>query len=224
MEARHIALLESESWFGALSVERRRRLLRHAGVQTLPSGSYLYRLGDAPNGLYALLDGELRMVSYSSAGQEMVAMVVRPGLWFGELSVIDGGPRPHDAIAATETRIARLSMEAIALLTNAEPDLWRDLARLGCEHQRWAMRHNERVRTQPAVVRLAGFLLSKAVVSLDGRVPHTQETLAEILGVSRQRVNALLKELDRRGLAQSAYGCVIVRDISGLRAFVNSHG
>jgi hypothetical protein len=38
-----------------------------------------------------------------------------------------------------------------------------------------------------------------------------------------QRVNALLKDLDRRGIAQLGYGCVNVRDISGLRELVSSH-
>lgn len=223
MSPEDIALLESDTWFCGLATDRRRRILDHVRGRTVSRGAHVYRLGDAPDGLYALLDGEVRMVSYSSSGLEMVAMVVRPGLWFGELSVIDGQPRPHDAIATTAARIARLQMGAVTALTDADPGLWRDIALLGCAHQRWAMRHSERVRTQTAIVRLAGFLLGKAAQASDGVVRMPQQALAEIIGVSRQRTNMLLREMAQLGLAQPAYGGVVVRDIARLRAFLQSH-
>jgi CRP-like cAMP-binding protein len=224
MEAHEIAMLEGEEWFGGLSPSRRRAMLERVTVQLAERGSHVYRQGDPPNGLFALLAGELRMVSYSATGVEMVAMVVRPGLWFGELSVIDGKSRPHDAIATARSRLARLPMSAIAALTAAEPDLWRDIARLGCEHQRLNMRHSERVRTQPAVVRLAGFLLGKAESSPARVIPMTQEGLAEVVGVSRQRINALLRELAGQGLTRPVYGGVEIPDPGGLRRFLASHG
>lgn len=223
MELDDIALLESDSWFGSLAADRRRKILDHVSVGTVARGAYVYRLGDAPNGLCALLDGEVRMISYSSSGLEMVAMVVRPGLWFGELSVMDGEPRPHDAVATVVARVARLSMTSVMALTDADPGLWRDIALLGCAHQRWAMRHSERVRTQAAIVRLAGFLLGQAAQTPDGMVRMTQETLAEVVGVSRQRANMLLRELALLGLAQTAYGGVAVPDMVGLRAFLQRH-
>lgn len=224
MEAHEIAMLEREDWFGRLAPARRRQMLERATVQIVERGAHVYRQGDPPNGLFALLGGELRIVSYSSAGLEMVVMVVRPGLWFGELSIIDGKPRPHDVIATVRSRLARLSMPAIAVLTSAEPDLWRDIARLGCEHQRLNMRHSERVRTQPAIVRLAGFLLGKAESTPDTVVPMTQEGLAEVVGVSRQRINALLRELAGQGLTRSVYGGVEVPDPGALRNFLASQG
>lgn len=223
MEQNDVTLLESDSWFGALTVDRRRQILQHLSFHTLARGAYVYRLGDAPNGLHVLLDGEVRMVSYSSSGLEMVAMVVRPGMWFGELSVVDGRPRPHNAIVTTSARVARLPMAAVTALTNADPRLWRDIALLGCAHQRWAMRHSERVRTQAAIVRLAGFLLGKATQVRDSTVRMTQEELAEIVGVSRQRANKLLRELAQLNLVQPAYGGVTVHDIGALRAFLNSY-
>ena len=223
MDQYDIALLESDSWFARLSASRRHQLLQHAGILSLERGGYVYRLGDEPNGLFALLEGEVRMATFSASGLEMIAMVLRPGLWFGELSVIDGNPRPHDAIATTPARLVRLSMPAIANLTAVEPGLWRDFAILGCTHQRLMMRHSQRLRTQAAIVRLAGFLLGKAALSPNALIPMTQEALADVVGVSRQRINALLKDLSKLGFTRLAYGAVEVSDIAGLRAFIDRH-
>lgn len=222
MTPQDIATLMRESWFSDLSVERRAAILDHATVHHAVPGARLYRLGDPPSGLFAILEGTMRTVSYTASGMEMVAMVLRPGLWFGELSVLDGKERPHDAIADTPVRVAHLSMSAIAALTTAEPALWRDIALLGCEHQRMAMRHAARFQTQAAIVRLAGFLIGRAASASDGVVRMTQDNLAQVVAVSRQRINALLRDLNARGLVRPVYGGVEVRDLPKLRAFVRT--
>lgn len=119
-----------------------------------------------------------------------------------------GNPPPHDVIAN---------------LTAAEPGLWRDFAILGCTHQRLMMRHSQRLRKQAAIVRLAGFLLGKAVLSPNALIPMTQEALADVVGVSRQRINVLLKDLSKLGFTRLAYGAVEVSDIGGLREFIDRH-
>lgn len=223
MTPRDIAILEQESWFAGLAVASRAAILSHATVWTAPAATHIYRLGDAPNGLHGVLDGKLRLVSYSATGVEMVAMVLRPGLWFGELSVLDGLERPHDAIADTHARLVHLSMAAIASLASAEPLFWRDIALLGCEHHRMNMRYMARMQTQSAMIRLAGFLLGKAIPAPDAVIRLTQEDLAQIVGVSRQQINILLRRLKARALVRSVYGGVQVCDVAGLRQLVRAH-
>lgn len=222
MSPQDIAVLERESWFAELPAQRRAALIRKAGIYEAPAGARLYRLGDPPNGLHALLEGKVRMVSYSAGGLEMVAMVLRPGLWFGELSVIDGKERPHDAITDTPVRVAHLSMADIANLTSADPELWRDIALLSCEHQRMSLRYTARIQTQPATVRLAGFLLSSVASAPDAVVRLTQEDLAQVVGVSRQHINILLGQLKALGFVRTVYGGTEIRDLAALRRFVRT--
>ena len=81
----------------------------------------IYRLGDAPNGLWVVLTGEVRLISYPVDGAEMLGLILRTGRWFGELSVLDGGPRPHDAVVVGPTRLAHATPAAIQALTDADP-------------------------------------------------------------------------------------------------------
>jgi CRP/FNR family transcriptional regulator, cyclic AMP receptor protein len=70
-------------------------------------------------------------------------------------------------------------------------------------------------------------LARRLALIVDGYGDHTharrtvelrQEQLAQMLGVSRQTANGLLKELEARGLVRLAYGEVEVIDGAGLRA------
>src|SRR5215210_4615655 len=111
-------ILKSDPWFGALQPQCRDLVLAHGVVRNFTDGTRLYRLGDPPNGLHALLAGEVRLISYPSVGTELVGKIIRPGQWFGELSVIDGKGRPHDAVAVGKGRVLTVAMPAIALIAD----------------------------------------------------------------------------------------------------------
>lgn len=211
-------ILNGDSWFGALPETRREALLAHIQIRDVANGTRLYHVGDPPNGLHAVIDGEVRLICYPAAGTELLAMLVRPGRWFGELSVIDRRPRPHDAIATRRARIAQIGMAAIDQLTAAAPELWRDIAMLGCAHQRLALGDVRRSRAQSSVARLAGLLIDTFDGTREDRsIRIKQEDLAAIVGVSRQRLNRLLAAFAGDGLIRTVYGGVTVLDTARLR-------
>ncbi|HMO75637.1 MAG TPA: Crp/Fnr family transcriptional regulator [Sphingopyxis sp.] len=209
-------ILGGDSWFAALPEQQRMALVERGQIHALADGGHVYRIGDAPNGLHAVVDGRVRLVSYPAVGQELVNMIVKPGRWFGELSVIDGRERPHDAIAAGTALILTVPMAAVAALTAAMPDLWRGLALLNCIHHRLGMREAARVRGAPALARLALFLAGGG--KADGRLRVTQDELARIVGVSRQHMNGLLHSLADRKLIGLGYGGITIRNRAGLLA------
>lgn len=217
MDASDLARLRADNWFGGLAQGRREALVAHAQIVHLRDGARVYRLGDPPNGLHAVLEGRISLVSYPAPGTEMVSMVVKRGRWFGELSVLDGLERPHDAIATGPARLLRVPTTAISAIAQAEPLFWRELAQLLCMRQRRSLRETIRTRAHGGTERLAALLLADAARDEDGRVRTTQEDIAHMLGLSRPYVNRLLQTLSRRGLISCAYGTITVRDRQGLR-------
>src|SRR3546814_14915655 len=94
-------------------------------------------------------------------------------------------------------------MAAIVAAAERAPLLWRGLALLHCAHHRLGMRDAARVRSLPALARLAAFLAGHASGTA---VEATQDDLARLVGVSRQRKNMLLGELGTRGAVWRPYG------------------
>jgi|KBSSwiStaDraftv2_1062776.scaffolds.fasta_scaffold04603_2 CRP/FNR family transcriptional regulator, cyclic AMP receptor protein len=218
MQARDTALLEADPWFAALDAKRRARLAGRLRVRTFDKLQQIYRLGDPPDGLWVLLEGEVRLISYSATGGEVLGLILRPGRWFGELSVLDGGPRPHDAIALRPSRVAVASLAAIGELARDDPEFWRSLAVLSCHHHRRTLARIERNRFQTSKARLAALLSA----TVDEEKPEdpiriSQAELANTVGVSRQRLNRLLAELRAEQILRTAYGAIVVTDRKRLR-------
>ena len=152
-------VLLQDPWFCTIPEARRHALLEGSRTLNVEAGRRIYRIEDKPDGLYAMVAGEARLISYPSAGRLVVSLRLQPGNWFGELSVLDGGPRPHDAVAQTEARLLFVSMDRFEAAARKDPTLIRDLARLAGTHQRYAIRYAEQMTFQKVDVRLARQLL-----------------------------------------------------------------
>src|SRR3954451_21805634 len=94
-----MARMSANPWFGALPLADREALLASAEVLRLRPGEMLFRQGDAPGGFYGLLGGLLKISSLREDGREAILVVLEAGNWIGEISLMDGEPRTHDATA-----------------------------------------------------------------------------------------------------------------------------
>lgn len=211
MQAADRAILDADDWFASLPVDRRDRLLNVARSRTVASGTLAYALGDPPNGLWAVVQGQVRLIGYPAPGLEFLALILRPGTWFGEVSTIDGGPRPHEAVAFGETRLLHVPTPAFHRLAAEVPALYHDLGRLVCQHQRVALDFIGQTVALPLGVRIARLLLSRA--DDDGGVLHLrQEDIAGMLSVSRQTLNRHLGTLADAGMIERAYARIRICD------------
>src|SRR5262249_8206905 len=143
--------------------------------------------------------------------------------WFGELSVLDGGPRPHDAVAQTPARLLFASLDRFEAAARQDAGLIRDLARLTGAHQRYAIRYAEQMAFQRLDVPLARQLLGALGAPTPSRTAKgpeplstTQEVLASMVGASRQAVNRKLKEFEAQGLVKLQYGRLSILNAAGL--------
>lgn len=211
--ADHRRILEAGDWFAALPAERRDLILGEASVASAPDGARLYGAGDPPNGLWAVLEGQVRLVGYPASGMEILVRILGPGAWFGELSTLDGGPRPHDAIAFGAASMLHLSSAAVTRLGEQAAVLYRDLGLLVCANQRAALTFIEQRAGQPTAARLAR-ALAKAAAETGGAGPLSirQAELASVVGVSRQTLNRGLRTLERAGIVALGYASIAILD------------
>ncbi|QQV76643.1 Crp/Fnr family transcriptional regulator [Sphingomonas aliaeris] len=210
-------MLDRDPWFGAIPPERRTALLAEGRVRAVTTGGSVYGIGDPPNGLWCVLEGQVRLKGYSANGVEMLVLVLRPGKWFGELSTLDGGPRPHDALAFGDTRLLHIAMPAFGRAVDLQPMLYRDLGLLVCAHQRSALDFLGQSVSQSVRVRLASSL-AHSTIGADGYLQVRQDELAALVGVSRQSVNRHLRLFEQAGLIALGYREIRVRDAAGLLA------
>src|SRR3546814_10364795 len=81
-----------------LPAELQNSLLGMSRVRRLVPGHRLFQRGDPPCGMYAVLEGAVRIGAVNEQGKEALLSVVGAPHWFGEICLFDGQPRTHDAV------------------------------------------------------------------------------------------------------------------------------
>ncbi|MFE8597782.1 Crp/Fnr family transcriptional regulator [Archangium violaceum] len=216
-------LILSGRWFQEIPEELGTRLLDAAVVRRLSSGQRLFSRGDQPCGLYCVVEGTIRISGVSESGKEALLMLMEPPHWFGEISLMDGQPRTHDAIAEGATRVLQVPQAALKTMLAQEPRYWRDFALLMSHKLRLMFIALEELSLLPAPARLARRLLMIAEGYGNLRegprrvIDVSQEQLALMLAISRQTTNQILKELEARGAVRLTYGKIEILSLEKLQ-------
>jgi CRP/FNR family cyclic AMP-dependent transcriptional regulator len=183
-------------------------------------GELVHGRGDPPDGLYLIVRGRVRISGVSAGGRELLLTMLEPGSWFGEISLLDGLPRTHDANAVGDTELRVVAPAAFEALVDARPALLRDLMRLVCARLRLTLGALEDATLLPAPARLAKRLLG-APVGPSGRVDLAQEQLARLIAASRQSVSGIVKAWERAGWVKLSYGQIEICDRAALARLVD---
>ena len=89
-----------------------------ARVFEAPTGAVITRMGEPGNEFYLILDGT---VSVDLSGGKPV--VLRPGEFFGEMSLLDGDPRSATIVTDTPARLLVIDRENFAVFCREVPEL-----------------------------------------------------------------------------------------------------
>ncbi|WP_434457118.1 Crp/Fnr family transcriptional regulator [Stutzerimonas urumqiensis] len=209
-------------WFSQLAPDLQAVLLEIGELRSLAAGDVLFRRGDKPCGLYAVLKGAVRIGAVNRQGREAMLLRIEPPFWFGEIAVFDGQPRTHDATADVATQLLHLPHAALLARIDAQPRLWHALGLLMSQKLRMTFGALEEISLLPSSARLARRLaiIAAGYGETEGvrhRIRLSQEQLAQMLGLSRQTTNQLLKELEAQGTIRLAYGQIDILDLATLR-------
>ncbi|MGY2139991.1 Crp/Fnr family transcriptional regulator [Pseudomonas reactans] len=214
--------LATGHWFSHLPASFQHSLLANSRVRQLAAGEYLFKRGDPPCGLYAVLEGAVRISAVNAQGKEAVLSLVESPYWFGEICLFDSLPRTHDALAMGPCTLLQIPQALMLEILDKHPVYWRDVALLMSHKLRLSLINIEQISLMPTSVRLAHRLLMIAEgygeIAQTRRVLHLpQEDLAAMLGLSRQTINSLLKALEQQGILGLSYGAIEVLDLQRLR-------
>lgn len=224
----HDALL-SNTWFAELSPAIREDVLSRARQRMLAQGRCLFRRGDNPDFFSCVLEGCVRISGTSMAGRDAVLDFYGPGVWFGEIAMLDGLVRTHDAYAHTNTLLLQISTADFEELLLNHSAFSRMFLRLTCARIRALADGFEAYTTQTLEQRLASRFL--ALIASFGQATAqgtsielhlSQEIVAQMVGSTRQRVNQLIKDWESAGLIAQHYGHFVLRDVASLRALVQA--
>lgn len=102
--------------------EQLQAFVHYMEIITLESLATAVREGDAGDAMFLILEGELR-ASVTRRGKESILATLKAGDCFGEISLLDEGPRSADVIANERSTLLKISATSFARLQREAPAL-----------------------------------------------------------------------------------------------------
>jgi len=218
--------INGNHWFSALDPCVRHDLIRSAKVQRYKSGALISAMGGQPCYWYGCASGAVHIRTMLASGKRFSLTYVRPGVWFGDPGVFDGGRATHSAYAHGRTTVLAISAQDFESIRLAHPDFCNAILRLQARHIRELYGRLTDVTTLSLGSRLAKQLVALTRshgVPVEGcgrdvriGLSLVQDDLAQLIGSSRQRVNTQLKQMERAGLIRWEREGLIVCDVDAL--------
>ena len=213
--------LDGIPWLGLLEAEARERAVATLVVGDAKAGDYVCRVGRPVTYWFGLVDGLLKMSADNAQGGTMTFTGVPPGGWFGEGTAVKREPYRYNIQALRKSVVAGLPIDTFHWLLDHSIAFNRFVMnqlneRLG---QFIAAREIDRLGSPDVrVARSLAALFNPVLYPGVGEVLRiTQQELAYLVGLSRQRVNEALANLHARGLIDVEYGGLRVMDLQALR-------
>ena len=207
--------LAMQPWFRTLAAEHQQRLAGACSTLQGSKGQVLLHAGSEVKGWYAVITGLVKLQSESAQGRRQAFLGIPGGEWFGEGSVLKTEPRRYDVIALRDTELLCMPRPMFEELRRTSLPFCQSLIEQFNMRLGQAMTIIEAMRLRSPDQRVAMYL-SRTLWRGSRRVALSQEELGILAGLSRQTVNGVLKEFERRGLVSLEFGRVDILDEAGL--------
>lgn len=223
------AVLTRTPLFSNLSPGEIQTLAARTVRKLFGAGELLFSEGEPCNGLHIISRGKVRIFKTSVNGREQVLALNVPGESIAELPVFDGGPYPASAAAVEDTEVAFISRRDFHAYCMEHPEVsLKVLSVVGARLRRLVGIIEElsfttiRHRLIAMLVKLAQTEGKETEQGVEFQLPATHQELANQLGTVRELISRNLMRLQAEGLLDVDARQIVVKDLHGLSALLES--
>ena len=195
-----------------------RRFQSSKKTRSYRKGAMLFEQGQKPDGVYIVVDGRVKLSVNSPYGKTMVLGFFGPGTILELAAVILGRPHISTAETTQPTTAVFVPREQLIAEIKGQPLAAWHVTQLVCEHCYFLLTKMATVElSESAEQRMARCLLGLINNNASYRHAHvelnlSQETIAQMVGLSRETVSRLLSRLRRKGVLDWTRSDFFIRD------------
>lgn len=208
------AVLTSKGWLSECSPKLQHQLIEIGKITQFEPGEILFRIGDAPKGIYGVAIGAVHIAMPADDGQELVIYHADTGFWVGDLELFSELPRMATVSAVAPTQCLFLSRRQLGRLLDNNPDYYRDFYKMSYENGRTIMRALANMTVTGSDKRLALRLLQydENTSHPDAWITVAQSQLAMTTALSVPTLERVLRRMAKAGLVEIGYGKLRILD------------
>jgi CRP-like cAMP-binding protein len=193
---------------------------RQSRTQHVPRGGIVARRGEPAPGLMAVVYG-LVTLSLKGGENEKVLRLVGPGDTFAEAVLFLDKPLPVDATALTDTLVVVVPAPPLLALIGSDGAFALGMLASLSQRLHELVTDFEATTQHGAAERLAAYLDSLAAPGIEpatASLPATKTVVAARLGITKETLSRLLRQLADEGIVRLVRRDVILLDRSRLSA------
>jgi CRP-like cAMP-binding protein len=196
----HEDLLARTEFFAEAPAAVLRAICAEGREQHLIRGDVLFRENDVADDLYVVLRGRIAIaIANPIDHRETVVSLMEPGDLFGEMAMLDDGPRSAMARALEPSAVLAVPYEPVLTAFRSDPRMLWGVTRLLAQRLRVMDEALADSVFLDVTGRTAKRLLELSENADEFLLPVTQEELAGMVGASRERVNKAIASFIRLG-------------------------
>ena len=190
-------------------------------LRKYPKHAFIINQNDQGGCMYLLVSGRVKVTLASPDGKELALNYLEAPSHFGEMSLVDAGPRSADVIATTDVECLALEAADLARAVQIQPKLAVSLIATLSNRLRQTISRLEDMAFHDATHRVMRVVLNVATASYESRgVPViqglTHYDIATLAGTSRETASRIISMLAREGIVATK-GRRIIVDLFRLR-------
>ena len=211
-------------WLNLLKADEYGAVVSALKVGDALPGDFVCRIGRPVTYWFGVVEGLLKMSSDNAQGQTMTFTGIPPGGWFGEGTALKRESYRYNIQALRRSVVAGLPVDTFHWLLDHSIGFNRFVMNQLNERlaQFIAAREIDRMSNPDLrVARSLAALFNPILYPGVGELLRiTQQELAYLVGLSRQRVNEALAALEAQGTIRVEYGGLRILDLQALRSSV----
>jgi CRP/FNR family transcriptional regulator, cyclic AMP receptor protein len=214
--------LRKQEIFRDLSPEDMLAVEHQTAMFTCPKGRIVYSQEDEAEALFLLKRGRVQLYRLTTSGKRLELATIEPGTFFGEMPLLGESLRHAFAEASEDSLICVMSRVDVERLIREKPSV--ALRMIEALSRRLALSEArlEELAYKSVAARIAAVLVRLGEGAEDACVSVTHQELGDMVGALRETVTKTLDEFQADGLVELSRGRIRVRDVAGLRAWLEA--
>jgi CRP-like cAMP-binding protein len=212
------ALLADVPLFADLSTKELAALSRRCNMQAYPRGAALVVSGGACPGIFAVVEGAVRLSLHDGDREERVVRLVGAGESFCAASTVLDRAAPYHATALVATKAILVPASAVRALLAHEAPFARRLAEELAARELELCAEIRASAFQSSAQRLASYIAGLAGDASKLRLPYSKTLIAARLGMKKETLSRLLRRFAADGVIAMARNEISILDPQRLRA------
>ena len=202
-----IEMLRKVPLFAELDENELKAIASLANSLDIPKKNIVFQEFDLGDSRYVILNGEVKVSTYSADGREVVLALLGKSSFFGELSLLDEEPRSATVTTMEDSKFAHIRRRDLVPLLLDQPAITLKILGETASRLRRTSRVLERISSMDVPHRLYAYLVDHCQrfnqpdnEGWYATILPTHQLLADQLSTSRETISRAISQLKKDGV------------------------